>query len=37
MEDLSSNASPIEIPVSAAPRNDQLTSDEKDNILSDLN
>ena len=37
MDDLSSSAGPIEIPVAAAPRNDQLSTDEKDNILSDLN
>ena len=28
---------PIEVSVTAAPRNDQMSSDEKDNILSDLN
>ncbi len=35
--EISSGATPLEVSVTAAPRQDQLSSDEKDNILSDLN
>jgi hypothetical protein len=37
MAELYSSEQPVEVPVAAAPRNDHMTSDEKDNILSDLN
>jgi hypothetical protein len=37
MAELSNTESATEISVTAAPRDDHMTSDEKDNILSDLN
>ena len=37
MAEFSSSEQPVEVLVAAAPRNDHMTSDEKDNILSDLN
>jgi hypothetical protein len=37
MTELSSSEPPTGVSVTAAPRNDHMSSDEKDNILSDLN